>query len=113
MSSRPPSGPGRKASTRSRSTWSGLVIEPRRLFLLSGVVMKPLALVAVLAVLVAAGCGKKSAKNTDSGSSGDPGGGGGGSGGPAVLPAGGVGVVVNPGGALGGGGSGGAVQAVR
>lgn len=38
---------------------------------------------------------------------------GGGSGGPAVVPGGGVGVVVNPGAALGGGGSGGAVQAVR
>lgn len=70
----------------------------------------------VLFLVLVAGC-KKPKKPAEPDSSPPPvtqnTGGGGGGGGGGIVPAGGVGIVINPGGALGGGGSGGAVQAVR
>lgn len=64
----------------------------------------------VMLAATAAGCGKKTAKNSQPDST-PPAAAGGGSGG--IVPAGGVGVVVNPQAALGGGGGGGAAMAVR
>lgn len=78
--------------------------------------MRVIVLLAVLAPLALAGCGKKSAKSTAPDSSPPPGDSppGGSSTGPGVVPSGaGGGVVTNPGGAVGGGGGGGAAMAVR
>lgn len=81
--------------------------------------MRMPVLVGVLMAVALVGCNKtkKVAKTTEPDSAPPaqpaPAGGSTGSGGEAIMPAGGVGVVVNPQAALGGGGGGGAAQAVR
>lgn len=81
--------------------------------------MRVIVLIAVLAPLALAGCGKKTAKSTqpDSAPAGDPAppgpSGGTNPNNPGIVAGGGVGVVTNPGAVAGGGGGGGGVMAVR